>query len=198
MTLAARLADALREGRTPIAPLLTGDLPEMADTPAAPAAVLIAVTDRAMPGVILTQRTATLRSHAGQVAFPGGRIDPDDAGPVAAALREAEEEIGLPRGVPDVIGIADAYHTRTGYIVTPVIAVVPPDLQFVPHEHEVAAIFEVPLAHLLNPAKRVKRQATFKGCQVSYHEIMWDGRRIWGVTAAIIVNLARRLATISA
>ena len=196
MSLADRLRDAFAEGGRRGAAMLEGDGIDapLADG-AAPteAAVLIAVTDRAEPGVLLTRRTETMRRHAGQVAFPGGRIDPDDAGPVAAALREAEEEIGLPPAAVEVVGVADAYRTVTGFAVTPVIGVVPPDLPLVPHDVEVAALFEVPLAHLLAPANQLRRTVDWNGRTRSFYEILWGGERIWGATAAMIVNLSRRL-----
>ena len=158
-----------------------------------PAAVLIAITDRAEPGIILTQRTETLRRHPGQVAFPGGRIDPGDDGPVGAALREAEEEIALPASAVEVVGTADLYRTVTGYEVTPVIGVVPPDLALIPAEAEVAAVFEVPLAFLFDTANHVEATAQYQGRERHYYEILWGERRIWGATAAMIVNLSRRL-----
>jgi len=196
MTLADRLRHALETGNGAETILLTGDHldPDLASA-AAPmhAAVLIAVTDRAEPGVILTQRTETLSRHPGQVAFPGGRIDPGDAGPVAAALREAEEEIALPRGLVTVIGESDHYRTITGFEVTPVIGVVPPDLVLVPSAAEVAQVFEVPLGFVLDTANHVEATVEFQGRNRHYYEISWDGHRIWGATAAMIVNLSRRL-----
>ncbi|MES2442281.1 MAG: CoA pyrophosphatase [Pseudomonadota bacterium] len=192
MTLAERLRRALETAHEPI--LLTGDHHDFdPEDVTHPAAVLVAVTDRADPGVILTQRTETLRRHAGQVAFPGGRIDPEDDGPVAAALREAEEEIALPRGRVEVIGIADRYRTVTGYSVTPVIGVVAPDIAYVAAEAEVAAVFEVPLSFLLDDANHREASVEYLGRQRRYYEIMWGERRIWGATAAMIVNLSRRL-----
>ena len=172
--------------------VLPGDLLE-APVAGTPAAVLIAVTDRAEPGVILTVRREHMRTHAGQVAFPGGRIDAgEDA--VAAALREAQEEIALDPERVAVIGTADPYCTVTNYLVTPVIGIIPPDLPLEPHEHEVADWFEAPLAFLVDPANQQRHSALFRGRQRHYYEIEWDGRRIWGATAAMIVNLSRRLA----
>ena len=192
MTLAERLRTALDSAHETI--LLPGDHFDFDLAIAGnPAAVLIAVTDRAEPGVILTQRTETLRRHPGQVAFPGGRIDPGDDGPVGAALREAEEEIALPPASVEVIGTADRYRTVTGYEVTPVVGVVPPDLALVPAEAEVAAVFEVPLAFLLDSANHVEATAQYQGLERRYYEILWGERRIWGATAAMIVNLSRRL-----
>jgi 8-oxo-dGTP pyrophosphatase MutT (NUDIX family) len=192
MTLAERLRAALDQPHETV--MLAGDHFEFdPDVLGHAAAVLVAVTDRAEPGVILTQRTETLRHHAGQVAFPGGRIDPEDDGAIGAALREAEEEIALPPSHVDVVGIAERYRTITGYDVTPVVAVVPADLLLVPAEAEVASVFEVPLAFLLNSANHHERQIDFMGKERRYYEMSWEGRRIWGATAAMIVNLSRRL-----
>jgi 8-oxo-dGTP pyrophosphatase MutT (NUDIX family) len=190
MTLAQRLRAALEA--QPSMPPLEGDLPELRATASIAAAVLIAMTDRADPGVILTVRREHMRTHAGQVAFPGGRIDPgEDA--VAAAVREAHEEIMLDPPAVDVIGAIEPYRTVTGYVVTPVIAAIPPDLPLEPHEHEVADWFEAPLAFLLDPANQQRQSALFRGEERHYYEIIWNGRRIWGATAAMIVNLSRRL-----
>jgi 8-oxo-dGTP pyrophosphatase MutT (NUDIX family) len=190
MTLAERLHAALAV--TPAEPPLEGDLPELRAQAAVPAAVLIAITDRDAPGVILTVRREHLRTHAGQIAFPGGRIDEgEDA--IAAALREADEELGLAPSAVEVVGTIEDYRTVTGYVVTPVIGVVPPGLPLYPHEHEVADWFEAPLAHLLDPANQQCKSALFHGQERHYYEILWDGRRIWGATAAMIVNLSRRL-----
>jgi len=190
LTLADRLRAALL---SPAAePPLVGDLPELRAKADLPAAVLIAITNRAEPGVILTVRREHLRTHAGQVAFPGGRIDAgEDA--VAAALREAHEEILLEPASVEVVGSIDSYRTVTGYVVTPVIGVIPPDLALEPHEHEVANVFEAPLGFVLDPANQQRRSALFQGAERHYYEIMWNGRRIWGATAAIIINLSRRL-----
>jgi len=194
MTLAERLRAALEAGHAKEPVLLAGDFHDL-DPKALghPAAVLVAVIDRAEPGVILTQRNATLRRHAGQIAFPGGRIDPEDDGAVAAALREAEEEIALPAALVEVVGTADRYRTVTGYDVTPVVGVVPPGVPLVPAEAEVADVFEAPLAFLLDPANHKEGSVEYQGRARRYYEIFWDGRRIWGATAAMIVNLSRRL-----
>ncbi|MEG8054211.1 CoA pyrophosphatase [Sphingomonas aerolata] len=195
MTLADRLRSALSRGVEPGMILLTGDRDDI-DLPPGdtllPAAVLIAVTDRAEPGVILTQRTETMRKHAGQIAFPGGRIDPGED-IVTAALREAEEEIALPRERVTVIGQADTYRTVTGFQVTPVIGVIPPDLVLHPSEAEVANVFEVPLEFLLDSGNHVETSVEWQGHERHYYEIIWNDRRIWGATAAMIVNLRRRL-----
>lgn len=190
MTLANRLRDALA---APSAyPPLEGDLPDERAKAVVPAAVLIAITDRPEPGVILTVRREHLRTHAGQIAFPGGRLDPaEDA--VEAALREANEEILLDSAAVEVVGSIEEYRTVTGFVVTPVIGVVPPDIPLEPHEHEVAGWFEAPLDFVLDPANQHQRSALFQGRMRHYYEIIWKDHRIWGVTAAIIVNLSRRL-----
>jgi len=164
-----------------------------AQSPFTPAAVLLAVTDRPDPGVIFTLRHAGLRAHAGQVAFPGGRLDPEDADAVAAALREAQEEIALPPEAVDVIGRSDMFRTGTGFVIEPIVGIVPPDLVLRPSEDEVEAIFEVPLDFLLNPANRALRTVEWEGGVRSYHEYLWQDHRIWGVTAAMLVNLSRRI-----
>jgi 8-oxo-dGTP pyrophosphatase MutT (NUDIX family) len=177
---------------TPSEPPLEGDLPELRTKADVAAAVLIAVTDRPQPGLILTVRREHMRTHAGQIAFPGGRIDPGED-PIAAALREAYEEILLNPAAAEIVGTIEPYRTVTGYVVTPVIGVIPPDLPLEPHEHEVADLFEAPLAFLLDPANQHRRSALFQGRERHYYEIDWQGRRIWGATAAMIVNLSRRL-----
>jgi 8-oxo-dGTP pyrophosphatase MutT (NUDIX family) len=188
--LAERLRAALA---APAAePPLEGDYPELRAEASKAAAVLIAVTDRPKPGMLLTVRREHLRTHAGQVAFPGGRLEQGEE-PIAAALREAHEEILLDPASVDVVGSIEAYRTVTGYVVTPVIGVVPPGLSLTPHEHEVAELFEAPLDYLLDPANLRRQSALLQGRERHYYEIVWNGRRIWGATAAMIVNLSRRL-----
>ena len=195
MSLATALRDALEAGRHRTPELLAGDvLEEESEGTISPAAVLVAVVDRPDPTVILTLRPETMRKHGGQVSFPGGRIDPGDAGPVEAALREAQEEIGLPPDRIEIVGIADPYRTITGFEVTPVIGIVPPGIALVPHPGEVAAVFEAPLRFLLDPAHQLVRTAEWRGRERHYYEIEYEGFRIWGATAAMIVNLSRRLA----
>ena len=195
MKLADRLREALELGRARDPLLLPGDALDGEELAlgTTPAAVLVPVVDRPEPTVILTLRPETMRKHPGQISFPGGRIDPDDDGAIAAALREAHEEIGLPPSTVEVIGIADVYRTITGFEVTPVVGVLPPDLPLAPHPGEVAAMFEAPLHYLLDPAHQHVRTVEWRGSERSYSEIEWEGRRIWGATAAMIVNLSRRL-----
>jgi 8-oxo-dGTP pyrophosphatase MutT (NUDIX family) len=158
------------------------------------AAVLIPITDRAEPGVILTQRPTWLRSHAGQVAFPGGKVDDTDENSIFAALREAEEELNIPPARVEVIGVADTYYSGSGYSIAPVVGIIPPDLELQPNPQEVEDWFEVPLAFLLDPANSIKKEANWNRQQRSYYDMQWGERRIWGVTAGIIANLVRRLA----
>ncbi len=157
------------------------------------AAVLIPITDRSEPGVILTQRPSNMRSHPGQVAFPGGKVDPDDENVIAAALREAEEELAIPRTVVDIIGVVEEYRSGSGFAITPVLGLVPPDLTLVANPEEVDSWFEVPLEFILNPSNRVRKSTLWQGQIREYDEILWQDRRIWGVTAGIISNLAARL-----
>ena len=188
--LAERLRAAL--ANPPAAPPLEGDYPELRAQASNAAAVLIAITDRPQPGVLLTVRREHLRTHAGQIAFPGGRIEADEDA-VAAALREAHEEILLDPAAVAIVGSIEPYSTVTGYLVTPVVGVVLPDLPLTPHEHEVAEVFEAPLAFLLDHSNHRRQTALLQGRERRYYEILWNGRRIWGATAAMIVNLSRRL-----
>jgi 8-oxo-dGTP pyrophosphatase MutT (NUDIX family) len=192
--LIRRLGDALAVGHARDAQILMGDGGALTlTTDPVPAAVLIAITDRAEPGVILTQRPTTMRKHAGQVAFPGGRVDESDASLIAAALREAEEEVALPAGDVSIIGVTDCYKTITGYVITPVIGVIPPDVQLTANADEVEQIFEVPLTYLLDPENHKQQNVDWNGQARHYYEITWENHRIWGATAAMIVNLSRRL-----
>jgi 8-oxo-dGTP pyrophosphatase MutT (NUDIX family) len=195
VSLADTLRAALDAGRRRNPVLLAGDVLEEEDLDQGitPAAVLVPVVERPHPTVILTLRSPSMRKHSGQISFPGGRIDPGDHGPIAASLREAEEEIGLPPSAVEVIGTADRYRTISGFEVTPVVGIVPPGLELRPHPGEVAAMFEAPLDFLLDPANQLIRTVEFRGRERCYYEIMWKDRRIWGATAAMIVNLSRRL-----
>ncbi|NNC53467.1 MAG: CoA pyrophosphatase [Erythrobacter sp.] len=159
----------------------------------ADAAVLIAVTEQANPTVLLTQRPRTMRDHPGQVAFPGGKIDKgEDA--VEAALREAWEELGIERDHVRVIGTTDRYQTGTGFDITPVLATVPADLKIRPDPREVESWFETPLGHLMDRQRWNENEVFWKGAMRRYYEMDHEGYRIWGVTAAICINLSRRLA----
>ncbi|MBO9581647.1 MAG: CoA pyrophosphatase [Sphingobium sp.] len=189
--LAAALVPALDQPQTQDVFLYT-DRP-LPDGPFTPAAVLIAITDRPQPGMLFTQRHANLRQHSGQVAFPGGRLDPEDADAIAAALREAEEEIALPRDAVEVIGRSDLFRTGTGFAIEPIVGIVPPDLPLSPAHGEVDAIFEVPLDYLLDASNRALKTVDWEGGKRSYYEFLWEEQRIWGVTAAMLVNLARRI-----
>ncbi|MGY6552686.1 MAG: CoA pyrophosphatase [Erythrobacter sp.] len=188
------LARLFAEGHAKPAPDLLSDAAFAIDDRRTPAAVLIAITDEAhSPQVILTQRPNNMRDHPGQVAFPGGKIDAgEDA--IAAALREADEELALPPSAVRVIGASDPYVTGTGFIVTPVVGVVPPGLALTPSPAEVAAWFTAPLELLLDPASWSSNETFWRGAMRRYLELEYDGFRIWGVTAAIIANLAQRIA----
>jgi len=199
MSLADRLRRAL-DAPSPGPPaLIPSDTLEEEEGPGPePAAVLVAIIDQPRPALILTRRPETMRRHPGQVAFPGGRIDAGDDGPIAAALREAEEEIGLPRAAVEIIGLADSYRTVTGFTVTPVIGIIPPGLALVAHPGEVDEIFEAPLDHLFDPANHVERSGVWRSRERHWLEIDYLGWRIWGATAAMIVNLGRRLTPLGA
>lgn len=158
------------------------------------AAVLVGLVPRADGlQVILTRRTEALRTHGGQVGFPGGRTEPDDADAAAAALRESEEEIALQRAQADVLGYLDPLVTITGYRVTPVVAVVDPRFTPIPSPDEVADVFEVPLDYLLAPENLRQVELVHRGRLRHVLEYSWPGQRIWGATAAILYNLRRRL-----
>ncbi len=158
------------------------------------AAVLIGIVDRgADASILLTQRTAHLRSHAGQIAFPGGKIDEDDAGPVGAALREANEEVGLDAAQVEIVGDLGQYYTGSGYRVVPVLATVSPPLILSPNPAEVDEVFEVPLSFLMDPANHQKKSGEFRGKTRYYYAMPFEQRYIWGVTAGILRVLYNRV-----
>lgn len=191
MTLVERISRAL--ALAPPTGILPGDLVEGHDDEARAAAVLVAITDRPSPGLILTVRREHMRTHAGQVAFPGGRIDEGEDAPTAA-LREAQEELGLDPRQVHLLGLADPYRTVTGYGVMPVVGLIPPDLPLVANPDEVADWFEAPLDFVLDPINQQRMTADFQGRERHYYRIDWNGRPIWGATAAMLVNLTRRIA----
>lgn len=162
--------------------------------PLRPAAVLVALVERAGgPQVLLTRRTEALRHHAGQIAFPGGRIEADDADPVAAALREAQEEVGLGAALSSPLGYLDPFVTITGFHVFPVVAAVAGGFVPVPDPGEVAEAFEVPLGFLLDPGNVHSLEVDFQGRRRHVLEFRYGGHRIWGATAAMLVNFRHRL-----
>ena len=158
-----------------------------------PAAVLVAVVALPVPVVILTQRTTDLTSHAGQIAFPGGKIDPHDATPLAAALREAEEEIGLARALVEPLGYLDLYLTFSGFRILPTVARVAPGYELVINRAEVSEVFEVPLDFLMTPENHQRHSRDWKGIIRHYYAIPYGERYIWGVTAGILRNLYERI-----
>jgi len=161
--------------------------------PLVSAAVLVPIIHGERPGILLTKRSSRLKSHAGQVAFPGGRIEPSDASVEAAALREAHEEIGLHAGHVEVAGRLPDYVTGTGFLIAPVLALLPDGLELTPSEAEVEAIFTLPLAVLLDPNAPERRRAYFRGRSREFWVWPHPDHYIWGATAAILVNLAHRL-----
>lgn len=145
--------------------------------------------------VLLTMRPSTMTRHAGQISFPGGRIDPGDADAVAAALREMEEEVGVVPDAVQVLGRLRRYRTVTGFDITPVVGLVRPPVTIRPDPREVEAVFEVPLAFVLDPANHRRDSRPWHGVRRHYYVITYDGWRIWGATAAMLVHLAKTLAT---
>ena len=160
-------------------PPLAGDIQLAIEGESIAAAVRVAIVDRPEPTLLLTKRNEALRKHPGQIAFAGGRADPEDGGPIDTALREAEEEIGLPRAAVQVIGCDAPYRTVTGFSIVPVIGIVPPGLPLAAREFEVEDIFEVPLAFVLDTANQVLQSAEFRGATRHFYEILWQDRRVW-------------------
>ena len=158
-----------------------------------PAAVLVPIIDRSEPTVLLTMRTAALASHAGQVAFPGGKIEPADESPVAAALREAREETGLAPSLIEPIGYLDLYLTFSGCRILPTLARVKPDFTLTLNPQEVTETFEVPLNFLMTPANHQRKTRDWNGFARDYYAMPYQNRHIWGITAGILRNLYERV-----
>jgi 8-oxo-dGTP pyrophosphatase MutT (NUDIX family) len=198
-------SDAVRQ-RFLMPPVWTPEIknePRFNDRAPAHASVLIALVERDELTVLLTQRTEHLHDHPGQVSFAGGRVEPTDADAAATALREAQEEIGLEAPFVDVLGAMPTYTTGTGFVVTPIVALVRPGFDVTPDPFEVADVFEVPLSFLMNPANHRRHDVEVNGARREFLSMPWDGiddqgqpRRyfIWGATAAMLRNLYRFLA----
>jgi 8-oxo-dGTP pyrophosphatase MutT (NUDIX family) len=184
----------------PTAPAIRGDrdldptLWERAGVQATrPAAVLVPVVARPEPTVLLTVRTPDLPSHAGQISFPGGKIDPHDETPLAAAIREGEEEIGLDRKLLDPIGYLNLYLTFSGYRILPALVRVDPDYTLTVNPSEVAEAFEVPLPFLMEPTNHAEKTRPWRNIERTYLEMPYGDRYIWGITAGILRNLYERI-----
>jgi 8-oxo-dGTP pyrophosphatase MutT (NUDIX family) len=163
--------------------------------PLTPAAVLLGLVARpGGPHVILTQRTAHLRDHAGQISLPGGRIEPDDEGPAAAALREALEEIGLDPAKVELLGGLRPYDTITGFRIHPIVGWIEPPVELTPDPFEVAEVFEVPLSFAVDPVNHRRDSYERNGQLRHFYVLPYQQRHIWGATAGILVNFARLLA----
>ena len=158
-----------------------------------PASVLVPIVNRAEPTVLLTQRTADLTSHAGQVAFPGGKIEPSDESPAGAAVREAHEEVGLAPSLVEPIGYLDLYLTFSGFRILPTLARVRPDFTLTLNPSEVTEAFEVPLDFLMNPKNHQRKTRDWKGIARDYYAMSFGERYIWGITAGILRNLYERV-----
>jgi 8-oxo-dGTP pyrophosphatase MutT (NUDIX family) len=161
--------------------------------PIRPAAVLVPIVERAEPMVLLTQRTAHLKDHAGQISFPGGKIDAEDASPTATALREAQEEIGLDPGLVGPIGYLDLYMTTFGFRIVPLVARVKPDFTLALNREEVDDAFEVPLAFLMAPENHQRQSRDWNGMRRTFYAMPFGERYIWGATAGILRNLYERI-----
>ena len=159
-----------------------------------PAAVLIPLVNKESEiTVLLTKRTNNLNNHAGQISFPGGRVDKTDRHPEDTALRETEEEIGLKKRQIEVVGQLNDYVVGTGFLVRPIIGFIEPPFKVTPHENEVAEVFEAPLSFITNPDNFERRTRTIKGIERNYFAIQWKDRLIWGATAGMIINLFDRI-----
>jgi 8-oxo-dGTP pyrophosphatase MutT (NUDIX family) len=190
--LRVRLAE-IASGPRVAGPILGDEVLAGLDRPPVPAAVLVPVVLGEEPSILLTKRTSHLTRHAGQISFPGGRIDPEDSGPEAAALREAQEEIGLDPASVEVLGRLTDHVTGTGYLITPVLAVLPPALTYQLSPHEVDAIFELPIRVVMDPEAPRRQRQHVGGVWREYWVWPHPEHFIWGATAAILVQLAQRL-----
>ncbi len=193
MAVVAVSHDAATAAASRDAPIVYGDeVLDVLDAPPIPAAVLVPVVLGQVPGILLTKRTAHLNKHAGQVSFPGGRIDPGET-PEAAALREAEEEVAVAPCDVELLGRMDDYLTGTGYRITPVVGLLPPGLTYYPSPHEVESVFELPIDVLLDPDAPQRRSHERHGNLREYWVWPHPDHYIWGATAAILVHLAQKL-----
>jgi len=186
-----RSGRALGPGDWDLNPELRGDLAAM--EPPRPAAVLVPIVLQPALTVLFTQRSNEVPSHPGQISFPGGKIEPGDAGALACALREAREEIGLGADRIEPLGYLDGYRTGTGFQITPVVAFVRPGFQPVLDTREVIEVFEVPLGFLMNEANHRKASREWRGRQRSFYAMPYQGRYIWGATAGMLKNMHQRL-----
>ena len=193
---ATDLREALAGG---IAPQFSSQFRQFYPASPVPAAVLVPIVERDEgPTILLTQRSAQLKNHAGQISFPGGRIESSDAGPLDAALRETEEEIGLTRDFVQVAGYLDPLVVLTGFSITPVVGFVRPGFALRLETREVDATFELPLVHLLDEANHLSRERVIGDVPVQVYDIPFGSHQIWGATAGILMNLYRLLTTESA
>lgn len=194
-----RLSDSRPPGPDRVRmPGIPGDLPAMLRRirirRTVPAAVLVPLVERdGGLTVLLTRRADHLKHHGGQISFPGGRLEEADTGPAEAAIREAEEEVGLPPAHVEVVGYLDNYITITGYSVTPVVAFVRPGFELAIDQTEVAEAFEVPFTHVMDPTSILRREKRFMGMSLAYYEIPYLHYNIWGATAGMLVSLRMTL-----
>ncbi len=187
-----RVSRLFEEGHAAAPPELWID-PRIREIPEfKPAAVLIGMTDRKDPGFLLLHRPSNMRAHPGQIAFPGGKRDPGETAQ-EAALREANEELGIREQDVRIIGTTDIYRTGSGYEITPVLGILPSEIEIRPNPTEVAQWFEAPADFILNPANQAQKTIEWEGRNHRFVEIQWQEHCIWGVTGAIIHNLTKRL-----
>lgn len=196
--LRARLAAAggggVRVLADEVSGAVEGTMPAPPCRPPVPAAVLLGLVARPDgPSIILTRRTAHLKAHAGQISLPGGRIEPGDAGPIGAALREAAEEIGLDPGKVELLGRLGPYDTSTGFRIFPVVGWIEPPVVLAPDPSEVDELFELPLGFVLDPTNHRRESYERDGSRRHFYVLPYEDRYIWGATAGILVNFARLL-----